>query len=213
MQLIYTENQVSTVFLPATHFDNHQIEESYLSVTGWIRDCQKNHESCCLASPTSRPKRLLDLIPPNRDISLRLIETELARNYQYAALSYVWGGPQRMATTTHNIEARSICIEEANLPRTIEDAIRISRKLGIRYLWIDAFCIIQDSENDKKEQLNIMGDIYHGAYITIAAINAHTAEDGFLKTSPLMSWCRTRLPVKSYSTFFFADSVLVFKCK
>lgn len=38
-----------------------------------------------------------------------------------------------------------------NLPPTIQDALRVTQTLGFQYIWIDALCIMQDSEDDKLE--------------------------------------------------------------
>ena len=55
-----------------------------------------------------------------------------------------------------------------------------ARWMGIHYLWIDALCIIQDSEHDWQVQSNVMGDIYAGSYCNIAAMN-ESNHDGFLR--------------------------------
>jgi len=33
------------------------------------------------------------------------------------------------------------------LPQTLRDTIIVARRLGINYLWVDTFCIIQDGDN------------------------------------------------------------------
>ena len=86
-----------------------------------------------------------------------------------------------MLTTTANLESRCRNIDETALPRTIEEAVQVTRLLGLRWLWIDGLCILQDSTEDKIAQMSVMGAIYHNAYATIAASHAHTSEDGFLK--------------------------------
>jgi hypothetical protein len=56
----------------------------------------------------------------------------------YVALSYCWGGPQPLVTTTENIKAMVAGVSLAQLPRTLRDAVAVTRNLGVRYLWIDA---------------------------------------------------------------------------
>ncbi|KAF2181539.1 hypothetical protein K469DRAFT_519114, partial [Zopfia rhizophila CBS 207.26] len=64
--------------------------------------------------------------------------------------------------------------------KTLQDAVIISRQLGVKYLWIDALCIIQgDDEEWKKEHLK-MADIYTNAKLVLAANNADGLEKGFL---------------------------------
>lgn len=69
------------------------------------------------------------------------------------------------------------------LPETLNDAIIVTRYLGIRHLWIDALCIIQDDPVDWSQEAGKMGEIYMNASCTIAAHSASHADDGFLAKS------------------------------
>ncbi|KAJ8473485.1 hypothetical protein ONZ51_g7844 [Trametes cubensis] len=101
---------------------------------------------------------------------------------QYVALSYVWGGQQRHRTTKNNLASYiRHGINPAILPRTIQDAIRVTRALGLRFLWLDSLCIIQDSEEDKHRELASMRNVYRYAYVTIDAARAAKATEGFLQ--------------------------------
>lgn len=68
------------------------------------------------------------------------------------------------------------------MPKTFRDAILITAKLGIRYLWIDSLCIVQDSARDWETESGRMGAVYNGAYLTLAATRASADVDGFLST-------------------------------
>ncbi|KAK7425901.1 hypothetical protein QQZ08_007615 [Neonectria magnoliae] len=73
----------------------------------------------------------------------------------------------------------------ASLPKTFRDAVVVVRELGLRFLWIDSLCIIQDSKEDWEEQSAVMGDIYRGGYINIAAKAAANASVGcFVPRTP-----------------------------
>ncbi|KAE9374007.1 HET-domain-containing protein, partial [Stipitochalara longipes BDJ] len=100
---------------------------------------------------------------------------------QYLALSYCWGGPQAVTTTTITLAAYRQCIDLKSLPKTIINAITVTRKLGIKYLWIDALCILQDSDEDKGREIDNMKNIYKNAYFTISAACTRACEDGFLQ--------------------------------
>ncbi|PVH68136.1 HET-domain-containing protein, partial [Cadophora sp. DSE1049] len=96
------------------------------------------------------------------------------------ALSHRWGLSRHLTTTKENLEDHFDKINMSNLPATFRDAVLVTRRLGIAYLWIDALCIVQNDEEWLHES-EIMGDIFHGAVCTIAV---HTAQDdscGFLK--------------------------------
>jgi hypothetical protein len=71
-------------------------------------------------------------------------------------------------------------IPYAQLPRTVQDAITICRNLKVRFLWVDALCIIQDDDRDRSQQIAQMPQIYRNGYITIAAASASDASEGFL---------------------------------
>ncbi len=56
----------------------------------------------------------------------------------------------------------------------------VTHKLGLRYLWVDSFCIVQDSEDDKAREIAQIRWIFRNAYVTIVAACAETVRDGFL---------------------------------
>lgn len=76
-----------------------------------------------------------------------------------------------------------------DLPQNFQDAILTVRKLGLRFLWIDALCIIQDDPVDWAREAARMNDVYGSAYLTIVATSASSSADGFLKRAQEMT-CR-----------------------
>ncbi|RYP76546.1 hypothetical protein DL770_007217 [Monosporascus sp. CRB-9-2] len=98
----------------------------------------------------------------------------------YAALSYCWGGDQVHKTTTENLPRYSLNVQWENLPKTIQDAVKVAAALDIEYLWVDSICIVQDDDDDKAREIADMPSIYNGATVTIVAATAKTAKDGFL---------------------------------
>jgi hypothetical protein len=77
-----------------------------------------------------------------------------------------------------NIDLRKTGIETASLSRTFRDAIAVSRRLGVQYLWIDALCITQDDNQDKADEIPRMHVIYEGAVLTISAMSARDGRGG-----------------------------------
>ena len=71
-------------------------------------------------------------------------------------------------------------IKLTQIPQTILDAIWITRLLGIKYLWVDSLCIIQDDAQDVTCEIDSMGGVYKGAAVTIADSNVAPVFDGFL---------------------------------
>ncbi|KAJ7809275.1 hypothetical protein B0H14DRAFT_2608170 [Mycena olivaceomarginata] len=72
------------------------------------------------------------------------------------------------------------CIDPICIPKTILDAITVTHNLGIQYLWVDSYCIIQDSEMDKAKEINNMHQYFRDAYITIVAAGCERVSHGFL---------------------------------
>jgi hypothetical protein len=89
------------------------------------------------------PRRVLDLdaIQPN----LRIAEVP-GENLRYVCLSHCWGDSRVIATTESTVEAFSNAIVFAHLPRTFQEAIICTRKLGIRYLWIDSLYVSRNQQ-------------------------------------------------------------------
>jgi hypothetical protein len=100
---------------------------------------------------------------------------------EYTALSHCWGGniTPLLTTTTLATFGKSLPYDE--LPANFRDAITITRELGIRYLWIDSLCILQDSPQDWEEESKKMGDVYGNSTLTISAMASSKSTDGILR--------------------------------
>jgi len=144
----------------------------------WLSDCLNKHPSCPRSCTPELPRRVLDV---GTDIStVRLHQSLENEKAQYASLSYCWGdGGKQITTTNSNLHDHMLALPR-HLPKTISDAIEVCRKIGIRYLWIDALCIIQDNSADKLDQIAKMGSIYKSSTVTIVAASAERVTDGFL---------------------------------
>jgi hypothetical protein len=91
----------------------------------------------------------------------------------YTTLSYTWGLPGTvLKTTDDNIAAHKNSIPLSTEYKTLEDAIYVTRSMGVKYIWIDSLCIIQD-QLQKPSDFDIEGqhmkEIYSNSIFTIAA--------------------------------------------
>jgi hypothetical protein len=139
----------------------------------WINECDFDHN--CDAPRRPLPTRILDL----QDSTIRLLETT-GENDRYVALSHCWGNSSTFTTTQDTLESRKLGFGLNDLPQTFHDAVKLTRLLGIRYLWIDSLCIIQGDKADWRTEGSKMCEIYHGAYLTICAARASDDREGFL---------------------------------
>lgn len=93
----------------------------------------------------------------------------------YLILSHCWGKPphdESHMTKLATLSARLDAILFSGLPKTFQDMIIIARNLEIPYVWIDTFCIIQDSTVDWEREAASMAKVYSGSLCTIAASNS-----------------------------------------
>ncbi|KAH8746586.1 heterokaryon incompatibility protein-domain-containing protein, partial [Diaporthe sp. PMI_573] len=129
------------------------------------------------------PTRLLDLgdnVTNKKKIHL-VLRDEMSniglQNAKYATLSYCWGDTKtaqiQSITTWLNLKDRIDSIDTDTLSPVIQDAIEVCSKLSIRYLWVDALCILQgrhekeveDWDHESQQMYNIFGN----AFVTICA--------------------------------------------
>ncbi|KAK4949158.1 hypothetical protein LTR10_012531 [Elasticomyces elasticus] len=146
----------------------------------WMRDCERWHGDACDSLLTDK-----DAVMP---VNFRLVDCLERRlvvapiNAKYLALSYVWGRAKifQLNTTNRGALERLGGLKTVwdELPLTIRDTIRVTSKLGYRYVWIDSLCIVQDDDADKKALIPLMDLIYNRALLSIVAGSGDTAGAG-----------------------------------
>ena len=150
-------------------------------VLNWLRDCFDSHFLCPRKSFPRLPTRILDVQPGSDAARIRLHLSKGEEQEDYFILSYRWGGPQRCMLNTLSLEDFKNGIVIADLPKTIADTIEVTRALRCRYLWVDALCILQDSEADLSNELARMKDYYRRAFLAIQPSGLLSANEAFLK--------------------------------
>ncbi|RKK23481.1 hypothetical protein BFJ66_g15943 [Fusarium oxysporum f. sp. cepae] len=166
-------------------------------INGWLRLCDQGkcgkRGGCCPKPHGALPTRVID-VGKNKignDI-VRLISTNKIsliskiQGIHYVALSHCWGEPAKgqipsWCTTRSNETERVMSgFPVKQLPATFQDAIRVTREIGKRYLWIDSLCIIQGEGGDWGTEAKKMETVFKNAYCTIAATSAEDSTKGFL---------------------------------
>ncbi|KAF2818650.1 HET-domain-containing protein, partial [Ophiobolus disseminans] len=113
----------------------------------------------------------------------------------YLALSYVWGGGKQ----PHVLGLGALPIK---LPLTIEDAIKVTQRLGFRCLWVDSICIDQQDTTEKGRLIEAMDSIYEGATATIIVLDSPNADSGM----PRLSQClNQQVEQREQSSVWFGD--------
>ncbi|PMD40055.1 HET-domain-containing protein [Hyaloscypha variabilis F] len=171
----------------------------------WIKQCDTHHPKCthlwAKQSPYL-PTRLIDVGTLDGSVKPHLWIPENGHKYiPYITLSYRWGKSPTVLLTQASLPTLCEQIPLQLLPQTNQDAIKITRFLGIRYLWIDALCIIQDLDTDWQVESENMGNIYHNSYCTISASMAATGERGcFMDRRPLQARLRPFVSTRNESS-------------
>lgn len=145
-------------------------------IAGWIEECRQGHARCH-QNPTPLPKRILDVAnnPPT-------LENSMGGVGEYIILSHCWGNRQTLTTTRATVAERRSGIPLEVFPKTFQDVVIITRKLGIVYLWIDSLCIVQDDIEDWTSEAGRMQNYYRRSYLTISALDSTDSQCGILNT-------------------------------
>jgi hypothetical protein len=160
----------------------------------WLEECVATHTNC--RKPLSGAA--IEDIDPSEVLPTRVIDVGISYNdsprlflssgerKSYVALSYCWGSPSDhptedmplLKTTENSLSQFLVEIPTSQLPKTIKDAISVTRGLGIRHLWVDSLCIIQDNPEDWRTESENMGQIFQNATCTIAAAASENSNGG-----------------------------------
>ena len=128
---------------------NTQSAEVMALLKRWLENCLQEHSAVCdvtisgthineLSGP-KLPTRVIDVGPPDGSMESYLKQSTGSSGF-YCALSHCWGNPELrpLKTTKDNFSDHLKKIPWDHLAKTFQDAIIVTRSIGIRWLWIDA---------------------------------------------------------------------------
>ena len=159
------------------YFQNTGSEKVMSVIRSWMSECMKTHTPCARKTLSSLPTRVIDVGQANSLDDPYLLEAS-GRVAPYLALSYCWGAGNRLISTRDSVAKRKEGFTLAELPGTLRDAILVTRGVGVRYLWVDALCIIQDDDRDWQSESSNMRAIYRNALFVISALDAPHSDSG-----------------------------------
>jgi hypothetical protein len=178
-------------------------EETLNYLNEWLRVCECSHGLCMRSLAGKRidgryskfdslcfPWEDTDAPLPHRVLAIytdhvKLVETKEGQTGCYVALSHCWGSSENhpLKTTKENYAERLAGVPLEDLPKTFRDAVKITKHIGVKHLWIDSLCIIQDDIEDWKQEAAKMGAVYEYARLTIAAADAKDSTEGCFVTA------------------------------
>ncbi|EPE27113.1 hypothetical protein GLAREA_03027 [Glarea lozoyensis ATCC 20868] len=174
-------------------FDLHRMEISHDKSTGsgktkelikgWLSECSAGHKNCNMEPVfgMQNPTRLIYVGTEKEPVARLLNGANSPESLVYATLSHCWGKVVPFRLLISNIEELKHEIPFDELSRTFREAIQVTRKLSVRYLWIDSLCIIQDSKIDWLMESTLMDSVYSNAIFNIAATSAKNGHEGLYR--------------------------------
>lgn len=131
----------------------------YTRAKSWLQNCKSTHTTAC--------NEYCEEISGLKAIdceTMRIVQIESGA--PWVALSYVWGQKNKSESSSDSSRPATF---PCGISKTVHDAIKVTKGLDYRYLWVDRHCINQQDETEKRTVIAKMDRIYRGADLTIIA--------------------------------------------
>ncbi|KAH8890668.1 HET-domain-containing protein, partial [Thozetella sp. PMI_491] len=150
-------------------------------IQSWLSNCTLQHTECSnLRWSNGVPTRLIRI----KSATEAVLVSSVQEPTKYVALSYCWGQPSsdeelaivtNGSTTKDNVVQRHAGFSRADLPATIRDAVTFAERIGVKHLWVDSVCIVQDDGEDWARESALMHSVYGNSYVTLCVSSNDTA--------------------------------------
>ncbi|CAG9952982.1 unnamed protein product [Clonostachys rosea f. rosea IK726] len=137
-------------------------------IQGWLDTCLQSHTRCNeLKDPAFTPDHLLELDIDTRTFRL-VTAAEIQASTRYCTLTYAYhvDDAEIIPSTIQQLQPLSI------LPQTYRDAFIVVEMLGLKHLWIDYLCLIQDSQLSLGQLTIKNRDIFLNSFCGIGTTSA-----------------------------------------
>ncbi|KAI5918248.1 heterokaryon incompatibility protein-domain-containing protein [Camillea tinctor] len=224
IQAIDSGSQIKGLFDDAALFTRRpykQMEKvNFQLLQQWLSHCKVSHGGDCRPdeTPIENREAYLELFRLIDVIDRKIVNAKPGD--EYVALSYVWGRDPFLQLTQETkpglFRDGALGTKIKDVPRTIQDAMRVVESLGMRYIWVDSLCIVQDDLSEKAQVIGAMDLIYSRAALTIVAASGSNAYAGLAGLEPgtrdLAPYeTRTAFPESSYEFMLARPSDLMQK--
>lgn len=136
------------------------------------------------------PTRLIDVGEDSTAVPRLIVSSDIVQPQEakYAALSYCWGTAEDAKTqfkTVHEtLDERCQSLPYEMMTATSRDAVALTRAIDLRYVWIDALCIVQDDLEDWKHESSQMNLVYRHAFVTFCGLSSQSCHESLLNRAP-----------------------------
>ncbi|OCL08363.1 hypothetical protein AOQ84DRAFT_340495 [Glonium stellatum] len=111
-------------------------ENCFNLINGWVKHYNESHPRCRATGGGELPKRVIFVGSDSDNSTIRLYEG--SEKSSYVALSHCWVQSRHTITEKKSLDRWCTNIPWELLPKTFQDAIIITRRLGILWIWIDS---------------------------------------------------------------------------
>jgi len=158
-------------------------------IKGFIDNCAQNHGAICAKFPFGDAPNAIDAPRPafliDVDASCVVDANDAVTGEPFTMLSYVRGDQRdHLSLTTHNLKElqqpgglKALGTLEL-IPRTFRDAMSLAALLGIRYIWIDRLCVLQDDDAHRRSEMTKVTLLSVCAVFVIAECDGTNASHG-----------------------------------
>ena len=103
---------------------------------------------------------------------------------RYMTLSHCWGKLKstKVRLTVDNLASFCEDIDFHSLPLTFQEALEVTLEFNTNFLWIDALCILQDSNEDWLNESATMANVYSNSYLNISATAGTDSDSGLFRS-------------------------------
>ncbi|KPM41151.1 hypothetical protein AK830_g5403 [Neonectria ditissima] len=151
----------------------------------WLKTCLCEHGSSCDEPLLTTKGQSGTSMNPDWliDVEEQCVVPFSSETAAYLTLSYTWGSVESVTNTTGTLQRlrKPNSLHPDNkeaVPRTIRDAMGITKCLGQRYLWVDRLCISQDDKAATHRSLNAMHHIFANSVVCLVALVGKDANHG-----------------------------------
>ena len=148
----------------------------------WLMDCETRHGKQCSEHGWAVAMQKPDFLRVIDVEKMCVVVVSNPHTCRYVALSYVWGNfpvlKLRYANADELSQPLGLQRNIRSLPRTVLDAMEVTRATGERYLWCDSLSILQENTAESREQIANMDRVYGSALFTIVASQGKDANAG-----------------------------------
>lgn len=133
--MVYFESKISA---------STDSESSMAQVVKWFETCCEEHKECKPQTSLAPfvPNRLLEISGSDEGtMTIRLRERQtLPVEVRYTTLSHCWGSVMPFELKHELLESCLHGISLNEISRVFRDAVRVTWRLKIQYIWIDSLC-------------------------------------------------------------------------